>query len=79
MDTVGLTGVAVIVAELGMLAWVSMMIFRLALRHLDWNLVPASAVRRARWWRKNADIVRRCGALASATGAALLFVSAVPG
>lgn len=42
-------------AAFGALAAGAMTLCLFALRHVDWELIPRSALRRVRWWQRHAQ------------------------
>lgn len=56
----------------GGLGAASMALYEAALRHLDWALVPSSAVNRVRWWSRHASFVLRMSLALLLVGLAVL-------
>lgn len=44
-------------AVLGALGTVAMAMYLLAVRFVDWDMVPRSALRRVHWWQRHAHVV----------------------
>ncbi|MGQ0841621.1 hypothetical protein [Actinokineospora sp.] len=44
-------------AAFGGFGMVAMTVYLVAVRFVDWELIPRSALRRARWWQRHAHTV----------------------
>lgn len=60
--------VAELAVMIGVALAASMAVFRLALRVVDWSLLPSSALPRVRWWSAHAIIALRAGLLIGIVG-----------
>ncbi|MEV7382823.1 hypothetical protein [Streptomyces lydicus] len=63
------------VAVLGVLGSATMALYMAALRRVDFDLIPASAMPRVRWWSTHARKAFLVSLLLAATGLVLLAVT----
>jgi hypothetical protein len=70
VDMATLRSIAVPLTEAGGLGTVAMVIYRAALRRVDWDLIPSAALPRVRWWRGHASLVLRVSLTLAAAGLA---------
>lgn len=68
MDMKTLHSVAAPLAMAGGLGTVSMALYKAALRRVDWDLIPASAMIRVRWWSNHASLVLRASLILAVLG-----------
>lgn len=59
MDVITLRAIAGPLAMAGVWGIVAMVLYKAALRRVDWSLIPASAMPRVRWWSTHASCVLR--------------------
>lgn len=64
--------VAELAVMVGAALTASMLVFRLALRLVDWSLLPSSALPRVRWWSTHAIVTLRAGLLVGVLGILVL-------
>jgi hypothetical protein len=72
MDVTELREIAALLAMTGALGAVSMALYKAALRHVDWDLIPRSAMSRVHWWSAHAPLVLRLSLALAILGLATL-------
>ncbi|GAA3803644.1 hypothetical protein [Streptomyces chiangmaiensis] len=72
MDVTTLRAIAGTLAMAGAWGTVAMVIYKAALRRVDWDLIPASAMPRVRWWATHATRVLRLSLAFAVLGLTLL-------
>ncbi|MGW4517326.1 hypothetical protein ACWEO4_36355 [Streptomyces sp. NPDC004393] len=72
MDVTTLRAIAGTLAMAGAWGTVAMAVYKAALHRVDWNLIPASAMPRVRWWSTHASCLLRVSLALTGLGLALL-------
>ncbi|WP_086706847.1 hypothetical protein [Streptomyces antimycoticus] len=72
MDVTELRAIAGPLAMAGLLGTVAMLLYKAALRRVDWSLIPTSAMPRVRWWSTHASCVLRLSLTLAAVALAVL-------
>jgi hypothetical protein len=72
MDATTLRTIAGTLAMAGVWGTVAMVLYKAALRRVDWDLIPASAMPRVRWWSTHASCLLRISLTLAGLGLIIL-------
>jgi hypothetical protein len=70
MDVTTLHAIAVPTATAGSSGTAFMVFYKAALRRVDWDLIPPSAILRVRWWSRHASLALWASLILAALGLA---------
>ncbi|MGW0814540.1 hypothetical protein ACWD00_15010 [Streptomyces viridiviolaceus] len=77
MDVSTLRTIGGTLAMAGAWGTVAMLLYRAALRRVDWDLIPASAMPRVRWWSSHASCLLRLSLITAGLGLTALGLTAL--